>query len=68
MLADSKDITLKLAFLFVFFNFLEVVLFRPPFHTQQHKQIDIMFCITNQTLTDRKYHIASTYIKTEGLI
>ena len=40
----------------------------PPFHIQQDKQIDIMFCITNSTLMDRTYPNALAYIKTEGQI
>ena len=68
MLADSKDITLKIRSFICLFEFLEVVLFGPPFHMQQYKQIDIMFCITNSTLMDRKYPIALAYIKIEGVI
>ena len=40
----------------------------PPFHIQWHKEIDIMFCITNSTLMDRTYPNALAYIKIEGLI
>ena len=40
----------------------------PPSHIQQHKQIDIMFRITNLTLMDRKYPNALAYIKIEAVI
>ena len=40
----------------------------PPSHIQQHKQIDIMFRITNSTLMDRKYPNALAYIKIEAVI
>ena len=40
----------------------------PPSHIQQHKQIDIMFRITNSTLMDRKYPNALAYIKIEAMI
>ena len=40
----------------------------PPSHIQHHKQIDIMFRITNSTLMDRKYPNALAYIKIEAVI
>ena len=40
----------------------------PPSHIQQHKQIDIMFRITNSTLMDRKYPNTLAYIKIEAVI
>ena len=40
----------------------------PPSHIQQHKQIGIMFRITNLTLMDRKYPNALAYIKIEAVI
>ena len=48
--------------------FLEVVLFRPPFHIQQNKQIYVMFRITNSTLMERIYPKALAGIKIEGVI
>ena len=40
----------------------------PPFHMQQNKQIDILFCKTNLTLMDGIYPKALAYIKIVGVI
>ena len=48
--------------------FLKLHFLDPPFHIQQHKQIDIMFRITNSTLMDRKYPNVLAYIKIEVVI
>ena len=68
MSADSNKYDVKIAVLFVFFNFLKVVPFRPLVHIQQHKEIDIMLCITNSTLMDKIYLKALAYIKIDGII
>ena len=53
----------------LFLIFWKLYFLDPPFHIQQHKQIDIMFCITNLTLMDRIYPKALVYyIEIEGMI
>ena len=68
MLADLHDITLKISSFIGLFQFSGSCVFRPPFHIQQNKQIDIMFRITNSTLMDRIYPKALADIKIEGVI
>ena len=63
MLADSKDITLNICSFICLFQFSRRYTFRPPFYIQQHKKIDILFCITNSTLIYRTCPNALAYIK-----